>query len=315
MRKFILACICGFFLGANAYADEVKLHYGLTMNMPESGVTDDGEYIGFELDMINALMQGYSTDFEITFRESVAWKRMLEEMEKGEMDFMSTVSYREDRLSFMDYIGVFNTEATYLIVRESVNIGALDTLDDILLPDGKQIVHSKSVQLNPEFDQRIVNDEEYAQRFDFENHTRAQTAAKIDFERIETDDEYRETVESKYGPGVFDAAQLAVVADAELISLGRIGGIFATNPYAQAYIDTQARRLQYEDLGEPLKAIRVDAFGVPVTYLAASLHTPESVRDHIKARYKEMRENGEFDTIWKTWFGELSTPPYVEPGV
>lgn len=296
---------------APALADDpIVLRPALSMTMPASGYTTDRGYIGFEVDLINALLEGMPQDLDVTFVDAPSWNRSLENIEHGELSFLTLVSYREERLSFMDYIGVTGTEAAYLLTQDTIDIPALDTIESLALGAGFVAVDA-DIAWNPAFEQRLQDDPNYAANFIV--RPAGEYNRVLDVERLATDPEYKALMESEYDL-VYEDGNAAIYSAAKRVSYGRLGGTIMIEGQAIQSIQENAERIAAGGPGTGLKAKRIAAFGTPVTYLAASLHTPVAVRDHMKSRYAELRESGAYDQLWMRWYGDLESPPFVLPG-
>lgn len=292
-----------------SFAEEARvLKAFLSMEMPASGYAEDKKtYVGFEVDMVRALLVGAPFKAQVEFSDAPNWKRALELIRLGEADFLPLVSFREERLSFMDYIGVFNTEVAYLVTREDQDVPALDDLDDLALGKGF-IAIDEAISWNPEFDKRLAEDADY--RSNFVIRSASEYNRVLDIDRLDTDETYRATMRSQYDK-VYEDGNTAVGSTAQRISYGRLGGTIVIQRQAIISINENADRIAKGGAGSLLKATRIDAFGTPVTFLASSLHTPVEIREHMKRRYGELRESGEFDEIWSKWYGAISPPSYI----
>lgn len=292
-------------------AEPLPLRAYLSMQVPASGYDATRQaYTGFEVDLINALLDGAPVDLAVSFADAPVWKRSLENIRTGEANFLPLVSYRPERLTFMDYIGVFNTEAAYLVTRAEESIGDLDDIDDLVLgPNFIEI--DEAIAWNPEFEKRLQEDPEY--RSNFFVKAASDFDRVLDIERLKTDVDYRKKMESEHDL-VFVDGRPALMSDAQRISMGRLGGTIVIKEEALVSVKETEAWLAAGGHGKPLKATPIRAFGIPVTYLAASLQTPVEIRQHMKKRYAELRQSGEFDALWAKWYGELDVPGYIPPG-
>ena len=307
-----LAAVIMLVLSANGSVGEERrpLRAFLSMEMPASGYSEELKtYIGFEVDMVRALLEGAPTSVGIEFADAPNWKRALEMIRLGEADFLPLVSFREERLSYMDYIGVFNTEVAYLITREDQDVPVLDEIDDLALGKGF-IAIDEAIAWNPEFDKRLAEDADFRSNFIIKSASEYNRV--LDIDRLDADDAYRATMRSQYEK-VYEDGNTALNSTAQRISYGRLGGTIVIQRQAIMSIKENAARIAKGGAGSPLKATRIDAFGTPVTFLAASLQTPVEIRAYMKQKYGELRRSGEFDRIWEKWYGAISPPNYVLP--
>ncbi len=300
------------FCGSPSVSQEsLKLKAYLSMDMPASGYNREIQaYTGFEVDLIRTLLKDAPIAVTLEFSDAPNWKRALEHIRLGEANFLTLVSYRKERESFMDYIGVFNTEAAYLITQEGFEVSDLKEIEDLALGEGFVAI-DEAISWNPEFDRRLAEDESFRKNFVIK--AASEYNRVLDADRLEIDSNYRNKMSSGF-EGVYEDGNAALISTAQRISYGRLGGTIVIQNQAVTSIDENANRISKGGAGAPLKATRIEAFGEPVTFLVSSLYTPIELREHIKKRYNVIRQNGEFDEVWMKWYGIVSPPDNVAPG-
>lgn len=246
-------------------------------SLPRSMLDTHGNWIGFEIEAINAMLE--NTDAELgILDEFVNWSRALSMIECGSLAFLTSVSFREERTSFLDYIGIFDVEELVVMVL-SVNADMrFDNIDDFTIPGSMTEIVQGAV-FTPEFDERIKVDPAFAAHF----VTAAGTAPDSRWDYLK--------------------------ASIERLRKERVTGVL-TDWYSFNMISRDPK--SFENLGfktDDITGIPAGFAGRARTYLTASLKLDQSIRDTMRANYKKLRQNGEFDNMWRRYYFDRQLPP------
>lgn len=244
---------------------------------PRAFRDENGTWTGFEIELSQHLCSqvGYTLR---PLNEYMNWTRSLQSMEAGRLDFLTFVSYREDRTRFLDYIGPYDVEELILVVRKEAENTTMDSLEDLLNTE-LPIEKTKDASISEEFDRRFREEPAFAAHF---------------LSMTSTGGENIDTMIRK----------MAARVERKRVS----GAITDWYVYRELINQDQPVDVLGYDPGQ-LGGISLRMLGLPPTYLTVSRHVPQEVRDQLRKAYKDTRENGVFDALWKKWYGERGLPP------
>ena len=265
-RAFSLtSVVCAVPLGRKAVAAGGKTLRMRTVNrLPRMSRLGNGIWTGYEIEMARALCEG--AGFTLEEVPVPNWTRSIKMMQEGDLDLLTTVSYREERTAFLDYVGPFDIEELVVLVRAENGDATFGSLDAFMVP-GRVFQVVAGAAIEPEFDRRMKEDPEFARHFI------TATAAS----RPDRWDMMRSTVLRVQRKRIFGAI---------------------TDWYNYNDIKYDPDRVKY--LGsDPVDIVGVTATfaGKPPTYLAASLHVDAATREALHESYERLRSSGEFEKI------------------
>lgn len=255
--------------------------YGLVQRMtdafPRCGRLADGSWSGFEVECSQALCRIAGVDL-VPAQTHFGWRRSLRMMEEGVLHLLPAVTWRKDRAEYMDFIGIYDVEEIYIVVRKENADATFKSLNDFTRGD-RVFDHGRGVVFSPEFDRRLKTSPDFARHF-----------------------------VARSGSSSGDQTGLLLTL-ASRVSYGRVFGamtdLYSFNAIQSFGPDIREGRYDPEDL----IAIRAGVFGSPPTWLAASRKVSPKVRNDLKDAYALIRRNGEFTRLWRKWYGDRHEPP------
>lgn len=246
-----------------------------TDTFPRCTQLADGTWTGFEIECSREVCALAGVDF-IPSPVHFSWPRSLRMMEAGNLQLLTSVSYRKERERFMDYIGIYDVEEIVVIVHKDNADVAFEKLDDFTV-EGRIFEHVPTAVFSTGFDERIANDPEFAAHFT-----------------------------TTITPGSGDRREL-VHAQATRVFHKRIFGA-VTDWYSYCTITTMDRdEIEGRYNPDDLVAIRANVFGTPPTWLAASREVQPDVLIAMKESYQMVRASGTFSELWHKWYGPPGT--------
>lgn len=123
MKKTISACATALVLTAGlAQAEPVKIGIAAEPYPPFSTLNAAGEWVGWEIDIIDAICTAAELDCEIV---SVAWDGIIPSLTSKQIDvIMASMSITEERLKTIDFSEPYYNIATVVVADKSMNIKA-----------------------------------------------------------------------------------------------------------------------------------------------------------------------------------------------
>lgn len=274
-RRVFLGAACSLPFGGSVASsgDTSTIRFRTSGSLPRSRFLENQGWQGFEVELARDLT-GRIPRLSLEFISNYNWARAMKSIVHGDVDLMTGVSFREERMEYLDYIGVTDLEEVYLITRVSADVPPLNSLE-ALTSFSRPIQVNFSAAWHPEFDQALKSDKSFRASF-----------SNISGSAYKDHDELVEHTSRR-------------------IRLGRIDG--AILAYYTA-LDIKLTSPDPDERGEPLKLTRVTLFGAPPTYLVASRRLDSGLRRDIRAAYLDMRRDLTFSRIWKKWYPERSVP-------
>ncbi len=119
MKTFALAAIAALTLGTAALADPVKIGVASEAYPPFTSPDASGNWVGWEVDFINAVCAAEAMDCVIT---PVAWDGIIPSLTSGQIDvIMSSMSITEERMKTIDFSDkYYNTPALIVAAKGTV---------------------------------------------------------------------------------------------------------------------------------------------------------------------------------------------------
>lgn len=208
-------------------------------------------------------------------KEHLVWARALRMIEAGDIHLLPNVSWRPERAGFLDFIGPYAMVDIYILIRKE-NAGIrFDRLEDFMV-EGRIFDHVAGSAVEPAFDRRLKTDQSFAAHF-----IRSVSSATL----------------QNMGH---------VQAFGHRVATGRVFGAIIDWYAYNALQQMDPDRLPFDR--SELTAIRPPLFKPETNYLTASLHVDPALRKDLHAAYREARNDGAFDIIWKEWYGSREMP-------
>lgn len=234
----------------------------------------NGRWTGFEIEMSMTLCDRAGMTLQ-PLKEYLVWARALKMIEVGEVQLMAGISWREDRAEYMDFIGPYDVEEIYIIVRKENGGTRFETLDDFMVDD-RVFENVSAAAIDPAFDKRLNTDPAFASHF-------IGTVSSGSLKRL---------------------GQLEALGNR--VAMGRVFGAI-TDWYGYRALQ-KMKPADFPFDPSELTGIPARLFGTPKTYLAASKHLDREFLEKLRNAYRESRRDGSFDQIWKKWYNSRRIP-------
>ncbi|MFV0358391.1 substrate-binding periplasmic protein [Tropicimonas sp.] len=242
---------------------------------PRCVALGNGKWTGFEIEASRMLCDRVGVTL-LPMEEYLVWSRALKMIETGDIHLLANVTWRAERAEYMDFIGPYAMADIYIVVRKENADTPFETLDDFTVGD-RMFERVSASAIDPEFDRRFESDPDFAAHF------------------------------------------IGTVSSGSLQSMGHVealGNRVATGRVFGAITDWYSYRALQQMKAADLTFDPAELTGVPAAlfepatnYLTASRHVDLGLRDDLRSAYRESREDGSFDRIWREWYGDRQMPP------
>ncbi|MGM0517280.1 MAG: transporter substrate-binding domain-containing diguanylate cyclase [Pseudomonadota bacterium] len=152
----------------------IERHPTVTIAMmvdhPPFTITRDGEGAGFEHDLLQLVAENTGLEFEKRFG---VWSDSLQRFRRGQVDMISSISYREERTAFTLYTEPYYTIPVFVFVRD--DFGAYAGIEDLA---GRKVGIIRDIFYEPEL--RDAGDVELVSFDTYQGMTRALVLGEID---------------------------------------------------------------------------------------------------------------------------------------
>ena len=120
MKKFATVLAAGLILGTAAAADPVKIGIAAEPYPPFSSPDASGNWVGWEIDIINAVCKAAAMECAIT---PVAWDGIIPSLTSGQIDvIMASMSITAERMETIDFSDKYYNTPTVIVASNGSEI-------------------------------------------------------------------------------------------------------------------------------------------------------------------------------------------------